>query len=385
MKKYILLFLVFINTGVLIAQEWHRPETRVPYRDVNGKLIVDVEINGKVCSFLFDTGAGGTCIIDSLYAELGLDSLRVMRITDSSRKQSRQIVARGDTLRMGGWTITNLPLWVLNSNSLPYECYGVEGIIGSDVLQNRAVRFESRDSTILLAADASAFGLEKREGIKVILHGNRPSIRCIFENERKRSSQSVVFDSGASGFSLNTDAFQVLDRKGVIADKEEGVGRRSYGVHGIEEERIQYRAVIPRFTIGSEALKQVPVATTSGRSSLLGTFLLKYGNVTIDYGRKRFYYEVFADSDNRTLDPFFPPITRVYVDEEMVVGVVWEDALKRVIRSGDRIVSINGRPAAEYDKCHAFTGGFTPDEGAVVAVETESGDIIEVIVIEKKE
>lgn len=385
MKKYLILALLFISAIHVSAQSWLRPDSRVPYRNVNGKLIVDVEINGKVRPFLFDTGAGSTCITDSLYAELGLDSIRTLRVSDSSGKQGRQIVARGDTLRMGGWTITNLPILVLNSDYLLYECFGIDGIIGSDILQNRAVRFESRDSVIRLAGDASAFGLEKREGVKVILQGTRPFIRTTFEHERKRTSQLVLFDSGASGFSINTPAFQVLDRKGVVADKEEGIGRRSYGVHGIEEERVQYRGIVPRFRIGAEALEQVPVGTTSSRNSLLGSFLLKYGDVTIDYGQKRFYYEVFADPEDRKLEPWFAPINRVYVGDQMLVGVVWDDALKGIVRSGDRIVAINGRPTEEYDKCHSFTGGFTPEEGAVVRIETQSGNVIEVIVIEKEE
>ena len=62
--KYPILILCFLCIWVssVVAQRY---KSEVPYRLVGGKMVVDMNVNGMLRSFIFDTGASRTTLTGS--------------------------------------------------------------------------------------------------------------------------------------------------------------------------------------------------------------------------------------------------------------------------------------------------------------------------------
>ena len=82
--------------------------------------------------------------------------------------------------------------------------------------------------------------------------------------------------------------------------------------------------------------------------------MLEYGKVTIDYPRRRFYfeaYEVENKIDNRTNN-----FDLTVKDGDLVVSTVWSSAKGKVV-VGDKVIKINGKPIGKYDFCESIING----------------------------
>ena len=384
MKKRIIPFflcLLFFSFQAGARGAGGQEPTTIPYHNVNGKLIVDVEIGGKVRPFLFDTGASRTCITDSLYRELNPAVIRQVDVRDSGGNRGKSPVVNLDTLRVGDWTFCNIRGIVISLDNPLIECYSIAGILGSDILQRKTVHISSRDSLLTFSEDVSPWGLRKKDGTKMTILGTRPHMKVYSRNGDRRTFQWMLIDTGASGYSSTVNNhFQHLSEKGVLADEQEAFGQSSYGVHGVEVSGRQRRGILPQMELNGVLLDSVPVHSTAGGTSLLGTFILKYGDVTIDYRQKRFYYHPFQDSIRVKEHPF-SRLNIIFDDRQMVVGVIWDEELAQLIRPGDRVMEINGCPAEDYPLCDFFTGAIRFEgENRIrqFKVETQSGEILEI-------
>ena len=382
MRKIILFFALLTwagNSPAQKARDWYRPDTRVPYRNVNGKLIVDVEVNGHTRPFVFDTGATTTVITDIFCRELNPDTVGVTKTHDSGGQFHALPTVRLDTLKIGDWVITRNIAAVTPAGNPIFECYGISGIIGSDILQKKAVRIQSRDSVLLFADNAEkAWQLNRKEGEKVKIWGSRPFFNIRLSRGEHKASHWILIDTGAENYSCRLIGhFDYLAKQGVLDTLKKGYGRFSIGLHGTEPEGEQWAAIAGRVHIGDAVLEQVPVASTQAPVSFLGTFLLEYGDMTVDYKNKRFYYEPF--SDPVSLAGRLPKrFSILWIRGECVVGTIWDEETALLISPGDRIISFGDQVPREYDYCDFITGkakAFGPD--MVMKVETQAGDIVE--------
>ena len=384
MKKAILAIAFVLLSGVLPAQnhrDWHRPDTRIPYRMVKGKMIVDVEIGGRVRPFLFDTGASRSGITDSLYAALGVgdEERKAITLRDSGGQSASHSVVRIDSLLWGDWVITGHLVPVISASAPIMACYGLDGIIGSDILQKKVVHIVARDSVILLVDRINRLPEKPQHPTRIFLSGTLPHIKITGGNGDKKGSHWTLVDTGEQGYICRLDGhLPYMERQGVIEQLERGYGSGSIGLLGMEPPVEQVRGIVPELWVGGVRLEQVPVSSGQSGSSLLGTFLLKCGDMTIDYRKKRFYYTPFVEE--RRMEARRWQVSIMFTDNEMVIGVVWSEELKPLIQAGDRVISVNGRPSGEFPLCTTLVGGFglDPKEPIVLTVETLSGDLVDV-------
>ncbi len=59
------------------------------------------------------------------------------------------------------------------------------------------------------------------------------------------------------------------------------------------ESELSYRVEFPLLSVGPTKFKQVTAETSTPPYTLLGVKLLGYGKVTIDYPRRRWYFEAY--------------------------------------------------------------------------------------------
>lgn len=135
---------------------------RIPYKLVNGILLIPVVANGKEGFFAFDTGAMQTAINRAHFPEMQGEQIDIAKFTEGVRKSTE---AEGvlDSLCFAGTELSKLPVLIMDlmyvENPLKTLLPGLVflGTLGIDVI---------RDHTVLLDYQASEIVLDPEEGFE---------------------------------------------------------------------------------------------------------------------------------------------------------------------------------------------------------------------------
>lgn len=110
--------------------------------------------------------------------------------------------------------------------------------------------------------------------------------------------------------------------------------------------------------------------TTSGMSRI-GTDLLYYGKVIMDY-RKRLFY--FIPNQPDTVPDMYRKTWNVEItvmNDYLTAGFIWESAAKD-LSGGERIVEVNGKRFGKVDMYEAMTTNLVDlsgDEATIVVID----------------
>ena len=97
-------------------------------------------------------------------------------------------------------------------------------------------------------------------------------------------------------YSMNTPTYEKVKDSGFIETLFSGFGATSMGLSGAEEASEKFRIKIPQIKIGRGKFQNITAETMTSPISLLGTKLLDYGIVTIDFAQGLFYFEPYDES-----------------------------------------------------------------------------------------
>ena len=338
----ILLILPFTGSCQRVKLNRGKPASRkylssVNYTDVRGKIIIPVEIEGNTYSFLFDTGAPN--LISKALSEKiesrRLDKINVRDANDSSRKLE---VISIPSISLGSAKFEDIPTIVNDADSnFILDCFGVDGIIGSNMVRKSVVHIDSKNLTLSVSNDPKSFDLSGREGIELSLSkGQSSPYMWIRLKGEGKASEYVLFDTGMQGFyDMSLDNYDKLKELGAFSESESGRGTKSLGLFNNSETRTHYRVTIPQIDIGSYDFKNVKTVTMTADRSRIGSEILKHGKVTIDYKNSRLYFEPFeGPRDLSEKELGFSPTIR---DREIIVGIVWSKELPERLNYGDKI------------------------------------------------
>ena len=153
---------------------------------------------------------------------------------------------------------------------------------------------------------------------------------------------------------MKSTDFEALKSVAAFEVTDEGYGEGSISVGGMGETDTSYRVCFPLLSVGATKFANVSAETATPPYTLLGVELLEYGEVTIDYPRRRFYFEPYEEKFDLT-EKHYDMALRVK-DGDLVVSEVWS-AMKGVVDIGDKVLRINGKPAGKYDFCKSITEG----------------------------
>ena len=96
------------------------------------------------------------------------------------------------------------------------------------------------------------------------------------------------------------------------------------------------------------------ITTTNDAVSRIGSKLLEYGKVTLDYKNKRFHFLPFENINADELSERPRAILPTWQNDKLVVGIIWDKALEPQINLGDEILSIDGVDIQSMDICEFF-------------------------------
>ena len=96
---------------------------------------------------------------------------------------------------------------------------------------------------------------------------------------------------------------------------------------------------IKKLKIADIDFNNVTTKTTYGETSRIGSELLKFGKVTLDYKKERFWLESFNEKKSIKLSERMWPIEPILnKNNEIVVGIIWDNSLKNKVNLGDKIL-----------------------------------------------
>ena len=272
-------------------------------------------------------------------------------------------------IKIGSAEFKDTPTIVNDADSnFILDCFGVDGIIGSNMVRKSVVHIDSRKQVLSVSNDPGNFNLDDQESVELSLSKGQSSpymwIRLKGEGTAR---EYVLFDTGMQGFyDLSLENYEKLKELGAFEEGESGKGSKSIGLFNTKESKTHYRVIVPQIDIGEFDFHNVKTVTMSADRSRIGPEILKYGNVTIDYKNSRLFFEPFEEK--RDLSEKSLGFSPTVLDGEIIVGIVWSEDLPEQLNYGDKIISINGKKIAGEDPCEFVAQPSPFDEDKIFTI-----------------
>ncbi len=392
MKKLISLIFLFIviqsfgqknifKKGLITQKNYY---TEINFDFISEKIIIPVVIENKTYRFLLDTGAPNL-ISAKLQKAIKTTSIKSINVKDASNKQNSLEVVSIPQITLGNVTFKNCPALVDKSmGNLIFDCFEIDGFIGSNMLQKSIVQIDLKDKVIRLTDTKKKLTLNKKNATKLYLIGGQksPYIWINLKGETNAREQLLI-DTGMKGFyDLSLKNFGILQKNNIFKINNEGYGSKSIGLFGAADNRKHYRVIADTFKINNTIFKNVVTETTNDNNSRIGSEILKYGMVTIDFLSKKFYfksYKTTIDLQEKVLG-FSPTI----INNKLVVGIVWDDELEKEISFGDEIIKLNTLDVSSTPLCDFITSKALYNKNDTIELTTKNSEgIIKTVIVKK--
>lgn len=335
MRRILSLFLAVCVSTIVVAQTQFR--ATLPYVNEAGKLIVNVRVNGQPARFLLDTGAP-CCITYSFAQRLGLKAGQAVPTQDSNGQITQAHLLTLDSLNLGGVRFQSLQAMRWNEGNLT-EQMGIDGIVGYNLFQMGIVKFDSRRALFTFTSFSRDLGMQPSCALPLLKGEIVPLVPLRLG---KSAVDTVMFDSGAADFyEMSTSTYQRLGKRSkALHHLASGHGVLSMGVAGLAQQSLLHRLRIPKLHIATSPFRDVTTITTDGRDSRIGSRILNYGDVIIDYRQRLFYYQPHDVENTPRLYQKEWDVVLVVQNNQITAGIVWDERLP--IHMGDRILAVNG-------------------------------------------
>ena len=345
-----------------------------------GKLILPVEINGVSYRFIFDTGSP-TCISQKLFETLSPQILSKVKTKDQSGLVDNLLLVELKKINIGHIEFEQIPSLIIKPGNQVFECLKVDGIIGSNMFNQSIISINKSVHKLIVTDNEKNLNLKSKKNYMLPLIINpvelTPFIVVPFDSSRK-VNELVIFDTGSDALlDLSIEHFRNMKKAGVVFSNEISArGSNSLGLYGVAKDTEQYRMTIEQLTLGEFKITNINAQTTLNRQSILGSEMLNYGNVTIDFKHRKFYFDPTVKEDKLNLTATQFDVSPLFKNK-LVVGMVWKRNDIYNINPGDEITQINGVSLANKEVCELFTYAqlFKTEKTLDVIVRKDNGEL----------
>jgi predicted aspartyl protease len=325
-----------INEGGSNQSEYF---SSIPYENINGKILLNVKIKDKFYRFILDTGAP-TSISSKLSDELNPTLITKIRISDANNKTDSLSVVRLNNIAIGDISFTDIPTLVIKNNPI-FECFQVDGFIGSNLLRNSIVQVDNTSKNIVITNDEKKLTLNPKHSSDLMLDKQSGPVITIYLKNKKKAKEQLLLDLGMNGFyDLSLNHFHLFSKYEIFKVLANAKGSNSIGLFGIAEDTLQHRILLPQMEINNFKVSNIYTETTINDNSRIGSKILEYGIVTIDYKNKKFYFTPFNKNDIDASERKFP-IDFVPRNNQLYVSFVWDKDITDKISKDDQIITID--------------------------------------------
>lgn len=367
-----------LNKGKVVQKNYN---VTVPYKDMNGLVIVQAVIKGKAYDFIVDTGAM-SAISQELYDELGLKSDKGLDVDDSSDLRQNMKLVKLPPVQVGDVTFKDVPA-VVADNGPFFQCFGIDGFIGSNMMRNSVVKFSYKDKTVSFTDNLKNFNLGNEKPVELLEDKTQsnPYLLISLKNGGITGNEYVLFDTGMTGlYDLSLPKYEKeFKDRALFSITNQAKGAFSVGINGVETQTNHYRLLMPELNFAGLTLENVTLTTTSDDTSRIGSHMLRHGDVIIDYKERKLYFDTYI---NGTIDSTESnwPIQPVLKEGKFVVGIVWDPGLNDRVNEGDEILKFGEIDFSTMHPCDAFRNNMAPKVSIAVMVlkDKNTGQVKEV-------
>lgn len=370
----VLVSILCVVYNVVCAQNYY--VAKIAFEETRGKIIVPVTINGVQGKFLFDTGAP-VCVTEKFASLTGIKALSTNKFEDSNGQVITNSVTIIEKIDLGGVQFSRVESVILG-NENPVNQFGIDGIIGYTLFGASIVGIDYKEKQITITNSHEIAGINSMGVPTPLLPGQFVPVMSV--NIGKNAVDTVMFDSGASEiYKPSVAAFTRLKNEdGALNVLQKGRGFTSMGAAGVEQASEKYRLNISSLTIGEATFANLITENNSGSISRIGSGLLRFGTVVIDYITKNFYYKPHIQSPIQV-----PPrpewdVVITALNDELIIGFVWGEEKQKKANIGDKIVEINGIAYDKVDTYKAITTNLinlSGSEADIVVQDRKTGEL----------
>lgn len=315
MRTFWVVLGMWLSVITVVAQTKNTSVEVRDYKEVDGKIVLEMIVNGHTADFVLDL-AGHTAVLPEYLEKLQIDlnSEGVLRYDHYLYKQ----VVTGKKVSIGSISFGNSifvneePAFVLNDEPYLREL-GVAGVVGGSLFRNVVLTIDAQRKKLTMSKPyrPSYMKLDHRVNIGVL---TAAGVVCPVEVDG--IAYSLLLDTWNDGLvTLNEDDFSKLTVKNEMRTKVSiGYGKTKRDAECKIAGKVHF--------VKNDFMDVVIPVNTSLPRSILGNNILKQGLLSIDYAKQKVYFQSFNTAevkdeeigvaDVKVEDGKLNPITREY-------------------------------------------------------------------------
>lgn len=320
----------------------------IPFEFVSEKILIPVTIDGEIYRFILDTGAPNV-ISNRLFKKLGGKAVRKLNVSDANNRSSQMNVALLPEVKLGNAVFKEIPALVnLDDSNVVFGCFQIDGLLGSNMLSTSVVQFDLPNKRVILTDQRKKLNLNASTKEKLELVGKQKSPYVWIELEgEKTGKERLLVDTGAADlYDLSKAHYKMFAKEPIFKSAGTSSGASSLGLFGAGSKSEHYRLFLPILRLAGHSFRNVVLETSDDDNSRIGATILEHGILTLDYKKKRFYFQPFRDET--VMNDSVRGISLTSDGERLLIGHVWDEQLKEQLAYGDVVLQINGEP---YEVC----------------------------------
>lgn len=312
----------------------------IPIEFRRGRIIIPVEIEGRTHQFIFDTG----CSVGLMFTDRAVALKKKFGFTfvnDAANLVHITNVKRIPEMHIGHTTVRNYRVVLTPSESMvntEYDCQQIVGCIGSDLISKyRAVKIDTKKGIMVITDRQGVF--DREEGFRIPF---KEDVRVPYlqVSTRADKTQWCMFDTGFPGF------IDVRRKDITEADTlDTAIGSVTAGVYGKTSDERLMLLRLDSLLVGDCVFREVTTNLQSANSYALGSSILKFGSMVIDYNTHQMIFRPY-DYDNgvTVANTFSDFVMMTRDDNNLYVTLVWSKSHSYAlgVRLGDRLTHIDG-------------------------------------------
>ena len=339
----------------------------VPFRRAETAIIVDATINGRKVALMFDTGYGGTAVVDQ--------SVDIGKPTGKATLQdfvgTLQVpTVKPKTLAVGGMSIpVQKDMLVVQQSSDYSAAYGMhcDGILGFEALKNTIFTIDNEHRKFVFHPSTYDITAKKPDGKKTFLAKLLPighSSLEMYVTAPNGKTMTLALDTGNSFYA--TTHRDVLERIGLWEkDKPHKYPSQSGVASGSVESWLFQMPPLDIFGVPTPpsvwSIIDLPSSSAEGDGTV-GDGFLKHFNITVDYDKRRVLLEKWdpeianGEDGDVGLSAAYNPNTK---RTQVVLVAPDSPAAAAGIKVGDSVLMVDGDDLVhvDYDRFRKLMSG----------------------------
>lgn len=363
----------FLNQGAALQKSY---ATEIPIERVKDWVVIPVQFKGKQYRFLFDTGA--PVMLRSSLLRQQKRQLASIPVSDVNKSVRELAVAMVDSLQIGEVIFDGVPALELEEDGFFVQCFGFDGIIGSNLVRDAIVEIDVELTVLRLTNDPQKLPKPKSDAIPMRTDLDQQSSPIITIQLGDKAKEMLIFDSGADVFyDVGIDHFRTFAPHHLFDTLATAQGfDPSMGLFSAGDSSQTYLLSPKAFQIGMAAFQDVICKVDFEDDSRLGAALFDYGLVRLDCQEGAFYFTPYGKSNSIAYAEREFALAPTF-NGQFIVGYLYQDL--GPVQAGDRILKVNDFSTDQVGICDLFQmPSFSSHETIMVTVEAQDGSIHEV-------